>query len=258
VLEPIAEQVHGELLLPTGETTDTMIAEAAERAAADGRPAVVLYFSDFDPSGWQMTISVSRKLQAMHTMFYPELQIELHRVALTLDQVRRYSLPSTPLKETERRKSRWRQVMQHEQTEIDALATLRPDDLREIAFAAVAPFFDFTLAARCHAAADAWLEQARAKIADDPALAAMKDKITEAHAAVTAAVDALHQIQRDGFDELEDQLGIENASIPAPEVQIEATAPPPVFTTADDFATASLKLIAEKNYECAEAEDESE
>ena len=59
---------------------------------------------------------VSRKLQAMRTMLYPGLQIELHRVALTLDQVRHYNLPSTPLKETETRKSRWRQVMQHEQT----------------------------------------------------------------------------------------------------------------------------------------------
>jgi hypothetical protein len=52
VLRPIAERVHGELLLPTGETTDTMIAEMAARAAVDGRPAVVLYFSDFDPAGW--------------------------------------------------------------------------------------------------------------------------------------------------------------------------------------------------------------
>lgn len=252
VLRPIAERVHGELLLPTGETTDTMIAEMAARAATDGPPAVVLYFSDFDPAGWQMPLSVSRKLQALKTLLHPGLQIEVHRVALTLDQVRQFDLPSTPLKETEKRKNRWREIMQHEQTEIDALAALRPADLEAIALAAVEPFYDFTLQARCSRASKAWLDEAEAKIADHPARAAMQDKIGEAHATVTAAIDILGQVQADGFFDLKDQLGIEDTSIPAPEAQIEAAAPAPVFTTADDFATASLKLIAEKKYEAEE------
>jgi hypothetical protein len=55
VLRPIVEMVSGELLLPTGESTETMIAEAVARAATDGRPAVMCYFSDFDPAGHQMT-----------------------------------------------------------------------------------------------------------------------------------------------------------------------------------------------------------
>lgn len=255
VLRPIAEQVHGELLLPTGETTDTMIAEMAERAAADGRPAVVLYFSDFDPSGWQMPLSVARKLQALRTLLYPGLRIEVHRVALTIDQVRQFDLPSTPLKETEKRKSRWREIMQHEQTEIDALAALRPDDLEAIALAAVEPFYDFTLQSRCSQASQAWLKEAEAKIADHPARAAIEDKIAEAHATVEVAIEALHQVQADGFVELKDQLGIEHTSIPAPEVQIEAAAPAPLFTTADDFAAASLKLLAQKKYEAEEDDD---
>jgi hypothetical protein len=256
VLRPIAEMVNGELLLPTGEATDTMIAEMAERAAADGRPAVVLYFSDFDPSGWQMPLSVSRKLQALRTLLYPELSIEVHRVALTLDQVRQFELPSTPLKQTEKRASHWREVMQHEQTEIDALAALRPADLQEIALDAVAPFYDFTLAERCRTASEAWCTEAEAKIADHPALAAMQDKIAAAHTAVTAAIDTLHEIQSDAYAEVKDQLDIENTSIPAPKAEIEATAEAPVFTTAHDFATASLKLIAEKHY-AGEVEEEN-
>ena len=256
VLGPIAELVNGELLLPTGEATETMIAEMAERAAADGRPAVVLYFSDFDPSGWQMPLSVCRKLQGLQTLLYPEMRIEVHRVALTLDQVRQFDLPSTPLKETEKRASRWREVMQHEQTEIDALAALRPADLRQIARAAVEPFYDFTLDARCAAAGEAWRAEAEARIANHPALATMRDNIAAAHAAVKAAIDTLHEVRYDAHAELKDQLGIDDVTIPAPEVQIEATASAAVFTTADDFATSSLKLIAEKKYEGVEAEDE--
>ena len=38
----------------------------ADRSAArDGRPMVVFYFSDCDPSGWQMPVSLYRKLQAL-------------------------------------------------------------------------------------------------------------------------------------------------------------------------------------------------
>jgi hypothetical protein len=66
VLAPIAEMVEGELCLPTGEMSDTMVAGIAGRAALDRRPTICLYFSDFDPAGRQMPISVARKLQALH------------------------------------------------------------------------------------------------------------------------------------------------------------------------------------------------
>jgi hypothetical protein len=137
VLLPIAQEVTGELLLPTGEPSDTMIHDLASRCALDPRPSVVLYFSDFDPSGRQMTVSVSRKLQGLHDLLYPNLNIRLHQVALTREQVRELDLPSTPLKATEQRASRWREVMGHEQTEIDALAALRPEALTAIARDAV-------------------------------------------------------------------------------------------------------------------------
>jgi hypothetical protein len=81
-LLPIAERVGGELLLPTGEASDTILAEMAQRAAADDRLAAVLYFSDFDPSGWQMAISVSRKLQALRDLLHHDLDIQVHPVAL--------------------------------------------------------------------------------------------------------------------------------------------------------------------------------
>ena len=47
--------------------------QMASVAADDGRPMVVLYFSDCDPSGWQMPISLSRKLQAFKTALFEGL-----------------------------------------------------------------------------------------------------------------------------------------------------------------------------------------
>jgi hypothetical protein len=63
----------------------------------------VHYFSDFDPPGWQMPISVAQKLRAFKCRDYPNLGIELYPVVLTLEQVRQFNLLSTPLKPEEQR-----------------------------------------------------------------------------------------------------------------------------------------------------------
>jgi hypothetical protein len=240
--------VEGELLLPTGEATDTMIAEMAARAAADDRPMVVLYFSDFDPAGWQMPLSVARKLQALRTLHHPQLRIAVHRVALTLDQVGQFDLPSTPLKATEKRAGLWRAAMHHEQTEIDALAALRPGILRQIAFDAVAPFFDFTLTTRCKAARTVWLSETAAKIDGDLDIAAAREKIGAAYAELATAVRAFNAVRDEALAGLRTEFANLEATIPAPGAVIDVPAPDPLFTTADDFATASRKLIAQKLY----------
>jgi hypothetical protein len=120
ILQPIAEHVGAELLAMTGESSHTRVAELAARADEDGLPAVVLYFSDHDPSGWQMPISVSRKLQALRDLLYPSLDIQVHRAALTAEQARELELPTTPLKESEKRGDNWKAKTGREQTELDA------------------------------------------------------------------------------------------------------------------------------------------
>src|SRR5256885_2341391 len=80
VLQPIAAMVKASLYLGPGEMTLTRVAEAVALAAEDSRPAVVLEFVDLDPAGHQMSISVARKLQALRTSHYPNLQVQLHRV----------------------------------------------------------------------------------------------------------------------------------------------------------------------------------
>ena len=64
VLRPLARWAHAELLLLTGEISETHAYGIISRAGEDDRPLRVLYFADFDPCGWQMTVSLSRKFQA--------------------------------------------------------------------------------------------------------------------------------------------------------------------------------------------------
>jgi hypothetical protein len=161
VLSPIAEQVGADLYLPTGEISSTQLNQMARIGTEDGRPMVVFTFCDADPAGWQMPISIARKLQALRAMKFPGLEVQVHRVALTPDQVRAYGLPSTPLKATEKRADRWRTEMGVQQTEIDALSSLRPDLLTEIVWAALTPFYDTTLDERVRQARSAWLTDAQ-------------------------------------------------------------------------------------------------
>ena len=148
VLLPIAIRHHADLYLPTGEISDTLLYKMAKDGADDGRPMRVFSVSDFDPAGHQMPISISRKLQALSNLEFHDLDFEVRTVALKADQVRDLGLPSTPIKETEKRADRWREAYGSEQTEIDALATLQPKVLTRIVRDALRPFHDHSLGGR--------------------------------------------------------------------------------------------------------------
>ena len=100
-LSPLAESLDADLYLPSGEISDTLLAMMAKTGAEDGREMVVLVMADCDPAGYQMAVSIGHKLRAFKEGFYPSLRFQVHAPALTVEQVRRFDLPSTPLKETE-------------------------------------------------------------------------------------------------------------------------------------------------------------
>src|SRR5260221_850134 len=245
VLLPIAQMVWGELLLPTGEASDTMIAELAARCARDHRPSVVLYFTDFDPSGYQMPVSVSRKLQALKDLCHPRLSIRLHHVALTLNQVRNLTLPSTPLKPSEKRADRWRQVMRHEQTDIDALAALRPEELLTIALEAIKPFYNPTLAGRTQDAEARWHEQCKNLLAAQSAFQEARQSIERSLQAAEQAAQKLQETQKAASLILQE---IVPPPIELPSAQIDQgiKVPVPLLNSQDDFVKTSRRLLQYK------------
>jgi hypothetical protein len=249
VLRPLAREIGAELILPTGEITDTLIFEMATRANDDGRPFVVLYFSDFDPAGHQMPISVGRKLQALHELHFPNLNACVIPAALTLDQVTTLGLPSTPLKETERRADRWREVMGREQTEIDALAALNPAALVAIAEEAVAPFFDATLSVRHNEREQVWRYAAAQWLAAWSGLDALNARIAGAWENLSAAHETYEATRQEAAAELGRAYIASETKPRRPEavaIEITAELPDPLFSTEDDYSTASRKLIAHK------------
>jgi hypothetical protein len=247
VLGPIARDHSADLYLPTGEPSDTLLHTMAKTATADGRPMAVFYFSDCDPSGYSMPISVSRKLQAFKVLFPEMPDFEVHRVALTPDQVREYGLPSTPLKVTEKRASRWQAATGVEQTEIDALASLEPALLRRIARDALTPFYDATLARRVFEARSRWIDAAQAAV-DEAADPALMESIRESAA---RQLDEMRQ----QIAELNDSLRIDPGDITLPAFDVPVAEmnghhrPEPLLDSRWGFAEQCRRLINSKAYE---------
>jgi hypothetical protein len=155
-------------------------------------------------------------------------------------------LPSTPLKETEKRGDAWRAAMEVEQTEIDALASLRPDLLRRIARAALAPFFDHTLDGRVLEAQSAWLAEAQQAIEDqmDPdRLLRIRRDAEERLATIREELDALNaamRIDANGFT-------LPELVVPAAELNGGADGLP-LLDSGWSFADECRRLIASKAY----------
>jgi hypothetical protein len=251
VLLALADFYEADLYLPSGEISDSHLYRIAKDADEDGRPLVVFTISDCDPAGHQMPVSIGRKLQALHNLLFPNLRFEVVPAALTVDQVSELDLPSTPLKETERRASRWREAFGVEQTEIDALATLRPDDLREIVDRAFDPYFDRTLEARVRDAKQQWLtaaEVAMSEQIDDDVLSSLRNQ----------AAGRLDEL-REAIDRINEQLQPTTDDITLPEIEVpepetDDDAPRQALVSLDqDWVEATRALIARKSYGAEDA-----
>jgi hypothetical protein len=247
VLGPIAKDWQADLYLPTGEISDTLVHRIAKDADEDGRPLVLFTLADCDPAGRQMPVSIGRKLQALRDLLFPDLRFEVVPVALNPDQVATLRLPSTPLKETERRADRWRDAFGIEQTEIDALATLRPDELREIVERAFDPYVDRTLKERVAEAKNEWEEEANE---------ALSDQIDQEHleALRSEAARRLAELE-DAIADINDRLQMAAADhftlppIEVPQPEVDEDAPRQALVSIDqNWAEATRALIKRKAY----------
>jgi len=114
--------------------------ERAQRALSNGQKPVVLYFGDFDPSGIQM-------FEAAQNSLINEFGIngvKYERMALNLDDIKKYNLPNNPdaVKKTDRRYQAFVDKYGEYAVELDAI---HPRELKNIAVAAVESELDMEL-----------------------------------------------------------------------------------------------------------------
>jgi hypothetical protein len=81
-----------------------------------GKPTVVLYFGDFDPSGIDIERDLSERLEK-----YGAKDFKVQRIALTADQIKRYRLPPMPVKMSDARADSFLEEHGDRAVELDAL-----------------------------------------------------------------------------------------------------------------------------------------
>jgi len=141
VLEPVCRKYHANLCTFEGEVSLTACYDLMQRVILAGKPARVWYISDFDPAGNNMPAAMSRKVEFLVRSSGKPLDIKVKPIALTLEQVRHYQLPRTPIKATEKRAASFENAFGEGATELDALEALYPGELNALLTATMQPFF---------------------------------------------------------------------------------------------------------------------
>jgi len=145
VLEPLCKQYGANLQTGLGELSITATLALVRRLQEANTSARILYVSDFDPAGQSMPVAVSRKMEYFVRTLGLAVDVRVFPVGLTLDQVHYYSLPRTPIKETERRRQGFETRHGEGAVELDALEALYPGELQAVLSGYLNCYYDLTL-----------------------------------------------------------------------------------------------------------------
>jgi hypothetical protein len=166
------------------------------------------------------------------TMRIPDLEYRVREIDLTLEQAVRFNPPSTPLKDTEKRKDRWMERFGRAQTEIDALMALAPGALEDAVHAAFAPYCDDTLADRAAEIHAHWVADSQARL--DARIG--EDRVEDWRARFEAAVEEIRTVHA------EQNEAARGLSLTVPEL---TEADPGDETDDGDVASSSMTLSDE-------------
>lgn len=98
-----------------GYVSQSAMWRAGRRISRDGRPCTLLHLGDHDPSGIDMTRDIQDRLDLFGA------DVNVRRIALTLDQVEEYGPPPNPAKLTDSRCNDYINKYGGESWELDAL-----------------------------------------------------------------------------------------------------------------------------------------
>jgi hypothetical protein len=138
-----------------GYSSQTYKDEVAAHANGDGRPAILLYAGDLDPSGEDIDRDFIERTGCWSQVI---------RIALSWEQVEEYQLPAAPGKDTDSRAARF--IERHGQLMQVELDALEPGDLRALYQGAIDQYWD-TSAYQAALEREAEDQELLARIADE-------------------------------------------------------------------------------------------
>jgi hypothetical protein len=142
ILLPICRRYGIVLQSLVGESSLTRTGDLLRRIRSNGgKPARIIYISDFDPAGNSMPAAASRRIEHPVRSEEPDLDLQLTHLALTREQVLQFNLPTIPIKESEMRGDKFRERQNTDgAVELDALEALHPGELGRMVEEAIAPY----------------------------------------------------------------------------------------------------------------------
>lgn len=137
VLAPLARESHITLMVNRGYSSQSAMYESAQRfkgAALDEKELHLLYLGDLDPSGEDMVRDIDDRLRMFEV---DDLNVE--KIALTIEQVKQYNPPPNPTKLTDSRAEGYMRKYGSNSWEVDALP---PPVLQQLIRDAVEQYVD--------------------------------------------------------------------------------------------------------------------
>jgi hypothetical protein len=135
VLIPVCQKLDIPFTANKGYSSSSAMYEASKRyiaAAEAGKNLYVLYLGDHDPSGIDMTRDIDERLDLfIKTSHNDEQSIQVNRLALNMDQVRRFKPPENPAKITDSRAESYIRKFGKSSWELDAIEPKRLASLVE-------------------------------------------------------------------------------------------------------------------------------
>ncbi|UCC31056.1 MAG: hypothetical protein JSU86_02030 [Phycisphaerales bacterium] len=119
------------LMVSRGYASITYLYSAAEAIRDQGKPCYLYHFGDYDPSGQNIAVNIERRLRE----FAPDAEIHFEKVAVTLQQIEEFNLPTRPTKKTDTRAKGFK----GESVDVDAIP---PKILRELAVQCIVQHID--------------------------------------------------------------------------------------------------------------------
>ncbi len=239
ILVPLGGRLGFNLITGVGEMSETATRMAVGRAHDAGKPMRILYMSDFDPAGRSMPVAVARKIEYKLHAIGSDADIELEPIILMPGQCEKFSLPRTPIKDTERRAGRFEYRFGSGATELDALEALHPGVLAEIVTKEVSRYLDPTLVGR--------VERESSRI--NGLILAVEERVSERHTEVieeltqeyndiTSQLADLEETAADLWEQMEEELEAERPVVDAaavPKPRAADPIPEPLYSSSRSY-----------------------
>jgi hypothetical protein len=134
---PVTAEFDVPLYVSRGFSSLTYLAEAAEEIEASDRPTFIYHLGDHDEWGRDAGAHIERELRQLA----PSAEIHFERLAVTVEQINDFELPTRPLKSQGKLRERFE--AEHGRTGAVELDAIHPDTLRALVRDAIERHIDF-------------------------------------------------------------------------------------------------------------------